>query len=109
MGIQKSINLSPLILISCFAITLLLICPSSCKTDQVISSPALSKSIPDKIDFNLHVKPILSDRCFKCHGPDPKVREAGLRFDTKEGTFAALGENKDHQLSLERIREFRIL
>ena len=54
------------------------------------------KQLPEKIDFNFHIKPILSDRCFKCHGPDPKVREAGLRFDTPEGAFAALGENKDH-------------
>lgn len=48
------------------------------------------------VDFNFHVKPILSDRCFKCHGPDENVREAGLRFDTKEGMFAALGDQKDH-------------
>ena len=44
--------------------------------------------LPDKVDFNHHIKPILSDRCFKCHGPDEKVREANLRFDTEEGAFA---------------------
>lgn len=48
------------------------------------------------IDFNWQVRPILSDRCFKCHGPDEKKREAGLRLDTEEGAFAALGETKDH-------------
>ena len=41
------------------------------------------------------VKPILSDRCYLCHGPDDGTREAGLRFDTKEGAYAALGINKD--------------
>jgi len=52
--------------------------------------------IPDKIDFNFHVKPILSDRCFTCHGPDEAKVEAGLAFHTQEKAFAALGEQKDH-------------
>ena len=51
-------------------------------------------AIPEQIDFNFHVKPLLSDRCFKCHGPDDKTREAGLRFDTEEGLFAALTESE---------------
>lgn len=52
--------------------------------------------IPEKVDFNLHVKPILSDRCFKCHGPDANKVEGGLSFAVKEKAFTALGENKDH-------------
>ena len=47
-------------------------------------------NLPDNIDFNYHVRPILSDRCYKCHGPDEKVRQANLRFDTKEGAFSLL-------------------
>ncbi len=43
-----------------------------------------------KIDYNFHIRPILSDRCFKCHGPDANKREADLRLDTEEGAFAAL-------------------
>ena len=41
------------------------------------------QSVPDKVDFNFHVKPILSDRCFKCHGPDKNTIEGGLSFNTK--------------------------
>ena len=40
--------------------------------------------LPDKIDYNYHVKPILSDKCFVCHGPDAKNRKANLRLDFNE-------------------------
>jgi hypothetical protein len=37
--------------------------------------------LPERIDFNFHVKPILSDKCFTCHGPDEESLQAGLRLD----------------------------
>ena len=42
------------------------------------------------VDFNREVRPLLSDRCFACHGPDSAKREAGLRLDTFEGATAVL-------------------
>lgn len=71
-------------------------------------------ALPNEVDFNLHVKPILSDRCFKCHGPDENARDGKFRLDIEEVAFAALdsigdrfaivpGEPENSQL-IQRIR-----
>ncbi len=46
--------------------------------------------LPEHVDFNFHVKPILSDRCYNCHGPDENTRQAGLRLDIEEEAFKKL-------------------
>jgi len=50
--------------------------------------------IPDEVSYNFHIRPIFSDKCFKCHGPDVSKQEAGLRFDIAESAFAPLKETK---------------
>jgi hypothetical protein len=47
----------------------------------------------DQVSYNFHIRPILSDKCFACHGPDANKREADLRLDVEEAAFAALKEN----------------
>ena len=39
----------------------------------------------DDVSFDLHVRPILSNKCFRCHGPDATQRQAGLQLDTEAG------------------------
>src|SRR5437870_7400774 len=46
---------------------------------------------PRPIQFNRDVRPILSDACFQCHGPDKAKRKAGLRFDSEDGARVDLG------------------
>src|SRR5258708_38003375 len=48
-------------------------------------SPLSAYAQGRKIDFNRDIRPLLSNTCYKCHGPDEKERKAGLRLDTQEG------------------------
>lgn len=52
--------------------------------------------IPDQIDYSFHVRPILADNCFACHGPDANKRKAELRLDTPDGPYAMSGETLRH-------------
>lgn len=61
-------------------------------SNRSIPAQVDAQALPDYVDYNFHVKPILSDRCFACHGPDEAKREAGLRLDTPDGMFAELEE-----------------
>ena len=50
----------------------------------------------NQISFNRDIRPILSDKCFSCHGPDANKRKAGLRLDQQSGAYAELKKNKGH-------------
>lgn len=50
-------------------------------------------SFPEEISYNLHIRPILSENCFACHGPDANKREAGLRLDVAAEAYAILKES----------------
>ncbi|MEM7379637.1 MAG: PSD1 and planctomycete cytochrome C domain-containing protein [Bacteroidota bacterium] len=49
--------------------------------------------VPDQVDYNFHIKPILSDNCYTCHGPDANKRKANLRLDLEETAFLELRES----------------
>jgi hypothetical protein len=52
------------------------------------------KSGSGPVSYNFDIRPILSDKCFACHGPDAKKREAGLRLDVAESAYAKLKDGK---------------
>ena len=66
---------------------------TSCSPDLPEDVAVAYKELPGKMDYNLHVKPILSDKCFSCHGPDKAKREASLRLDIDSAAYAGLRES----------------
>jgi len=67
-----------------------LICIGACQTDIPDAVQNEMDSLPESIDYNFHVKPILSDRCYACHGPDEQKRGANLRLDIEASAYEAL-------------------
>ena len=95
---QKGAELTPIICVkdqitgfSIYAVLVLFL--GACQSTLPEGVKQAYSTLPDKVDFNFHVKSILSDRCYKCHGPDDKARKADLRFDIEEEAFAELKES----------------
>jgi len=51
------------------------------------------ENLPEEIDYNIHVKKILSDKCFSCHGPDMKKQKADLRLDIASFAYSKVTES----------------
>jgi hypothetical protein len=52
----------------------------------LITLPSFAPAV-EKIVFNRDIRPILSDKCFHCHGPDEKERKSGLRLDVRDAAL----------------------
>ncbi len=84
-----------------FFLFLLLVVLKSCDSasgdglSNGVSETAFTEQMPDVVDFNQHIRPILSDRCFACHGPDANKRESGYRLDIQEDAYKALKDKPD--------------
>ncbi|MBG31262.1 MAG: peptidylprolyl isomerase [Opitutae bacterium] len=62
-----------------------------CRSIFLILSALASPWTFGKVDFTKDIRPILSEACFHCHGPDKQTRKAKLRLDLAEGATADLG------------------
>ena len=58
------------------------------------NNKAKQRGDSDRISYNFAIRPILSDKCFACHGPDANKRKASLRLDIRDSALAPLKETK---------------
>ncbi|NCT74041.1 MAG: DUF1553 domain-containing protein [Chitinophagaceae bacterium] len=54
---------------------------------------AAMAALPDQLDYNIHVKKILSDKCFSCHGPDAAKQKGDLRLDVAKAAYGKTTES----------------
>jgi len=69
---------------------LVLLLLASCTQSSLDSS--------ERVDYNWHIKPILSDRCYKCHGPDDRARKADLRLDIQSNAYGVSRGDSTRQI-----------
>ena len=73
-----------------FALAVFQYCSPSSENSTISTETASAAYLPEVVDFNQHIRPLLSDRCFACHGPDANKRESGYRLDVAEDALKAL-------------------
>jgi len=64
---------------------------SSCLENHKSDS---TSALPEKVSYNFNIRPIFSDKCYKCHGPDAGHREASLRLDIADSAYSPLKVKK---------------
>ena len=69
----------------------------------------MTNIVPENIDFNFHIKPIISDKCFACHGPDEKERAANLRLDTEKGLYQLTEDLSSYVINKENPEKSELL
>lgn len=88
---------------STLSVILSLICVSTASTSANEAAQAEVDAIQE-VDFNRHIRPILSNNCFFCHGPDEAKREGDLRLDVREDAIEGFafvpGDTEDGELLL---------
>jgi len=65
---------------------------SRCVPVALAATFLVGAAFGDEVRFNRDIRPLLSDRCFQCHGPDEGTREKNLRLDDESAAFAARGD-----------------
>ncbi len=91
-----------------FASLVVALCSQSAAAELTTTTPG---GPPQVIEFNRDIRPILSDKCFTCHGPDVAKRKTTMRFDLeagakgklKSGRYAIVAGDPDHSEMFQRI------
>ena len=78
---------------NCLLAALLFLVMVGCQPDLPVEVDEAMALLPAELDYNQHVKPVLSDKCFACHGPDKAKQKAGLRLDIAENAYDDLPES----------------
>ncbi len=82
----RSIHITTFVVLSGLCLWLL----SGCNQELPDQTQLAYDQLPEHVDYNFQVRPILSDKCFTCHGPDETALKAGLRLDIRDSAIGKL-------------------